>query len=508
MRFWHTIAFRCVLLFGLITAAIVLAAFAGKKHLNRISQLNTGIAYSLDPAVNGLKQLNELVLQAGTYPGEKLHTPEHIRYPSLKTHLRELSVEWEKDRALLLQDLFRQIEDSLLMKDTVPATRINQISGNISFLTGTFQQQTREARRNLQALSDRSGRFLFMVAAVLIALIISAAWYMIRLVTRPLSRYSTIIRDMKNGILPTEKIPEAKNEMGKIAGALNALSERLKQLTHFSAEIGKGHFEQEFNPLSEHDLLGSALMNMRNELRNAAREEAKRKKEDDQRNWAAQGIAVFSDILREEHKDLRDLSHNIIRNLVKYLDARAGGLFIVDDREKDYQYIEMMACFAFDRKKALEKKIPYGEGLLGRSVQEGETIFLTDIPPGYITISSGMGETNPRSILIVPLKLNEVILGAVEIASFHILRPYQIDFVERIAINIASTISSVRSNIRTSLLLKKSQQQTEELASQEEELRQNMEEMRAIQEQSAKSESELRQKLKELQKKKRDAEKP
>ncbi|MEM7106722.1 MAG: PAS domain-containing protein [Bacteroidota bacterium] len=212
------------------------------------------------------------------------------------------------------------------------------------------------------------------------------------------------------------------------------------------------------------------------------------KKEDDKRNWATEGLAKFGEILRSNDGDIGTQSDEIISNLVKYLSANQGSLFLLSD---DEQRMVLEGCYAWSRKKYVEKKIKKGEGLIGQCWIEGEYIYMTDIPDSYISITSGLGEANPSSILIVPLVVNEKIHGVVEIASFNRFEDYQIEFVQKVSETIASALSTVKVNQQTKVLLEQSQQQAEEMRAQEEEIRQNMEEMQATQEELYRNQIEM-----------------
>ena len=87
--------------------------------------------------------------------------------------------------------------------------------------------------------------------------------------------------------------------------------------------------------------------------------------------------------------------------------------------------------------------------------------------------------------MIVPLNLDDEILGIIEIASFNIFKQHEIEFVEDVATSIASTLVTVKLNVQTAQLLKESNKRAEELAQQEEEMRQNLEEMKATQDELA-----------------------
>ena len=143
--------------------------------------------------------------------------------------------------------------------------------------------------------------------------------------------------------------------------------------------------------------------------------------------------------------------------------------------------LEMTACYAYNR-RADGKNSAAERGLVGRCYVEKKTILMVDVPRDYIKITSGLGEENPRCLLIVPLIANDIVQGVVELATFTPYQKYQIDFIEKLAASIAATLASVKINMRTAQLLTQTQQQAEEMRAQEEEMRQNMEELHATQE--------------------------
>jgi methyl-accepting chemotaxis protein len=312
-------------------------------------------------------------------------------------------------------------------------------------------------------------------------------------ITIPILKITEFLKNLSKGRIGTEMYVKINtgDELEVMGEALNKSITGLIGKTEFARDIGNGNFDTSVELLSEKDVLGESLIEMRDKLKKALEEENLRKIEDEKRKWANEGLALFGDVLRKNTDNLKELAFDIIINVVNYLKANQGGLFLKNDDDRNDIYYDLIATYAFDRKKFNEKRIHHGEGLVGTCAIEKETIYITDIPQNYISITSGLGGATPNSILIVPLKIDEEILGIIEIASFNTFQKYEIEFVEKIAQNIASTLSSVKVSEHTSQLLEKTQQQAEEMAAQEEEMRQNMEELQATQEEAARKGSEM-----------------
>jgi methyl-accepting chemotaxis protein len=312
-------------------------------------------------------------------------------------------------------------------------------------------------------------------------------------ISKNILRLQNIINTLSQGELTEIEENKSKDEIGKMTNSISSLIGGLKKTSGFANEIGNGNLTADFEPLSDKDVLGHSLVVMRNNL-------AKVAEEDKQRNWSSLGLAKFAEVLRNQD-DLHKLGDMIIYQLVEYMNANQGGIFIINDDDQDNVYLELLSCYAWDKKKFMSKHIAPGEGLVGECWQEGRTIYLTEIPENYVAITSGLGKANPRNILIVPLKINEEIFGVIELASFRIYKDYEREFIERACENIAATISTAKVTDRTKRLLAQTQQQTEEMRAQEEEMRQNMEELSATQEEMQRKEREYLKKIAELEKK-------
>jgi hypothetical protein len=270
----------------------------------------------------------------------------------------------------------------------------------------------------------------------------------------------------------------------------------LEKASEFVTEMTQGNYDVKWEDLNDSNLdlnkenLVGKLILMREQMK-------KVKMEDEKRLWATEGLAKLSDIIRNHQHNLNELSDKCLLFLVKYLKAQQGSLFILKEEEERDPYLQLTACFAFDRKKFITKEIAPGEGIVGQTFLEAESTAMTKLPQGYISIKSGLGDATPNALLVVPMKYNDSVKAVVEFASFNVFQQYEITFVEKAGEFIASAVATVYNNEKTQKLLDDLKEQTEQMKSQEEELRQNMEELQATQEQMRRKELALEKGLAE-----------
>lgn len=335
---------------------------------------------------------------------------------------------------------------------------------------------------------------LFFISLILVIFLI---FIISNTVTLPLIESNRILEKISKGYIPDKLNIERSDEIGLILESINNLITHLKQTVIFAQEISDSNFEYEFVLSGSDDVLGNSLIKLRESLIHAKKEEEKRKIDDQRRNRENEGISTFSEILRQNQNNLKNLGREVISNLVKFLKANQGVIFVLDGDEKE-TYLNLISAYAWNREKFIEKRIAIGEGLIGSVADEKFSVYMTDVPEDYIEIKSGTGSANPKSILIVPLKVDQEVLGVIEVASFNEIESYEIKIVEHIAEDIASTLKSVRVSDQTSELLEKFQIQASEMKEQEMALKETIEELQNTYQDRKNREDELAKKLKEI----------
>ncbi|MEM9676274.1 MAG: GAF domain-containing protein, partial [Bacteroidota bacterium] len=426
----------------LVGFLILIAVFTVNATISIIT-LNSGINLtrhtaevtdpSADAIVRFIGMVNEseklitswVYLQNNNYNKQALKDL-HAVYPQEKEVLVQLSKAWSDSAQIhQLDTILNQVEalmqteqeimtslvsfedyedpmaklmaENAIEDEVLPRTR--EIRQRLSEISSIKQTEAEMAQSENIASYLRLRQIILILGAITIVIGIVSALILSRSLTRPIKYLQRVIIQLGQGRLPENNSNDdsifKQDEVGEMADAVDGLLKGLKDTSTFAENIGKGEYAAEFTPLSEEDVLGNSLLNMRDNLRQVA-------EEDKIRNWATEGTAKFGEILRQNNDNVQELTKTILSHLISYLHANQGGIYLIQNDTEDEPFMTLEACYAWDREKYLEQKIHEGEGLAGQAWQEKDTIYLTDIPNDYISIASGLGEANPTSILIVP----------------------------------------------------------------------------------------------------------
>ena len=530
-----TISNKLLIGFGSLLLVVIINGLVTYSTSNTNRKLNEDILNIYNPSLSGLQECNAMVnnsqmliknwvyieKQPGTPDKRKLQAMHDVQFPKLQSELMEISRNWEEEERVALTQILTAIGDTLfgyhknIMENLKSLLDYNEdiirmeaemmvedggdvieetykILNEIEALTEIISKKTENANREMAASFAWFQNFVVISVLIIVVIVLIVSTITIRSIVVPVYKLKEFLITMTKGILPKEKLITKNDEIGDMGDALNGFIESLRKTSEFAVEIGNGNYNSDYEALGESDTLGNALLEMRKNLRASDEANKKRQHEDEIRNWTTKGLADFGDILRHNSENMDVLSSNVMRHLVDYLEVNQGAIYILNEQDKDNPHFEMKSAVAYNREKYLRTNFGLTEGLVGRCAFEKLPVYLREIPEEYIKLTSGLGGAEPNYLLLVPLVINDNVLGVVELASFNEIPQYQIDFLQTLGENIASTISNVRITEQTNKLLSESKMRGEELSSQEEELRQNMEELQATQEEAVRREGEMR----------------
>ena len=263
----------------------------------------------------------------------------------------------------------------------------------------------------------------------------------------------------KGNLLRRIKV-NSKDELGQLGKAFNELQDALSSLVDQTRQVAAGDFTVKIMPRSEEDEFSKSLIVMIESLARAdkaARREA----------WFKNGQNELNELLRGDQTE-EELSDKVVAFLCRYLNAQAGAVYIVDDSGRT---LTLRGSYAFTKRKSLSDQFSLGEGIVGQVAKGKQMISITNIPDDYTRITSATGDTKPRNIVAFPLVHNNQLAGVIELASIEEFNDDKLAFIEAVTENIAISIISSVSRRKLAQLLATTQQQAEELQTQQEELR-------------------------------------
>ncbi len=312
MAFRFTIGRRIGVGFGTLIFLTFVAFGLTLLTLNSSRDINDKITNQYTPSVSALQQLNNLVIRSKMLIANwvnvqtenddkgKLKILIKEEYPGLKKTLNALAQEWNKDDKESIGSIFN-LQDELVanyeyimsqlnsfdsyenLKKNDPGTwlelknSVEDADSDLNIKTKSIldklsaliaQQREQSDLKNIEMLQSFSFLkkvvqglgIMLLLGGILIAI------FTARTIVRPVAEVKELLLRMARGSLPDKRIKEGKDEIGEMSMALNRLVGTMKLTTEFAREVGSGNFDSYYQPLSDEDNLGLALLKMREDL--------------------------------------------------------------------------------------------------------------------------------------------------------------------------------------------------------------------------------------------------
>ena len=190
-----------------------------------------------------------------------------------------------------------------------------------------------------------------------------------------------------------------------------------------------------------------------------------------EQDWLKTNRERFTRMLQGQD-DLTVVSSMILSELATLVSAQHGVFYsMTSTSDRGEPVLELQAGYGYEERRHLSTSFRLGEGLVGQCAKEKKRILLTDVPGDYVKINSGLGDSTPLNIIVLPVLFEGSLRAVVELASFSRFSVTHQAFLDSITESIGIVLSTIQAAGLTEALLKQSQSQAEELRSQQEELR-------------------------------------
>jgi CheY-like chemotaxis protein/HAMP domain-containing protein len=308
-------------------------------------------------------------------------------------------------------------------------------------------------------------------------------------------------------------VPGATGTWRDLVDNVNRLAANLTTQVRAIAEVATAVTEGDLSRSINVEALGevAALKDNINEMIRVLRDTTEKNAAQD---WLKTNLAKFTRLLQGE-RDLIAVSRTILSELAPVVEAQHGVFYLNESNgEPD---LKLLASYAYTERKHLANRFKAGEGLVGQCALERQPIVLTDVPPDYIQISSGLGEARPLNIVVLPVLFEGEVKAAIELASFHRFSEIQLSFLNQLTESIGIVLNTIAAAMQREELLKRTQslareltetnarleQQARSLQISEELLRRQQDELQQTNEELEQQQEELQQTNEELEEKAR-----
>ncbi|MEM7297565.1 MAG: methyl-accepting chemotaxis protein, partial [Bacteroidota bacterium] len=285
---------------------IILAAISGISSLVVLKSSRTidnQITSGLYPLIDLLKQFDDIITRTDNLSTNWMYLPNpedkseltgivEGRYPAIKSFIEDIVNSWPDDSKTYILDHLKtydevlpevnhitsslnteeSYQDEFLLFELIPILD-DEISAPLENLSSIIEYEISQLETEAQDLiNTKYGMFdrveSIIIVMTLMAIIVGVVFTVlsIRSIVRPVYRLIEIIKRISQGELPEITSKKNNDEIGDIFESVKVLIASNESKASFATRIGEGDLSAEYDLLSDHDILGRALLAMRDNL--------------------------------------------------------------------------------------------------------------------------------------------------------------------------------------------------------------------------------------------------
>ncbi|MFC8950455.1 response regulator [Streptomyces rochei] len=248
------------------------------------------------------------------------------------------------------------------------------------------------------------------------------------------------------------------------------LTRQVRAIAEVTSAVAEGDLTRSVNVEASGEV--AELKDNINSMVESLRETTRANQEQD---WLKTNLARISGLM-QGHRDLPVVAELIMDELVPLVSAQYGAFYLAEDGESGPE-LRLVGSYGYPEDSTRPTRIAFGRTLVGQAARSRRTIVVDELPPGYVTISSGLGEVVPTALVLVPIVVEGQVLGVIELASVAPFTQIHRDFLEQLMETIGVNVNTIVANARTDELLAESQRLTAELQARSAELQVQQEEL-------------------------------
>ncbi|HTX14920.1 MAG TPA: response regulator, partial [Candidatus Baltobacteraceae bacterium] len=289
-------------------------------------------------------------------------------------------------------------------------------------------------------------------------------------------------------------VPGAAGTWKDLTGNVNLLADNLTNQVRAIAEVATAVTKGDLTRSIQVEARGEVadLKDNINTMIDNLRLTTDRNKEQD---WLKTNLARFTGMLQGQ-RDLATVGRMLLSELAPLVNAQQG---VIYREAEESEGLVLLSTFADDGMGGHPQHLKLGDGLIGQCATEKKRMLVTDLPTHTVPIRSGLFESVPQNVIVLPVLFEDRVKAVIELATLNSFTASHLAFLEQLTSSIGIVLNSIEATMQTEGLLTQSQQLAAELQTQQRELQQTNEQLAQKAQQLAEQNVEVERKNQEIE---------